>query len=79
MLDNLQQIHLKLLQKCNSTAQAIGDLIDNIIADKFIKVSKTLQQNNLETVANENDKEIAKERCISLEERQKIIDNLRLK
>ena len=38
---------------------------------KIIKVPK-----NLETVTNENDKEIPKERYISPEERQKIIDNL---
>ena len=44
------------------------------------KVSKNSQQNNSETVTNENDKEIPKgipkERYISPEERQKIIDNL---
>ena len=34
-------------------------------------------KNNSETVTNENDKEIPKERYISPEERQKIIDNLR--
>ena len=60
------------------TAEASGDLIGNKIADKIKKVSKTSQQNNSETVANEHDKEIPKERCISSEERQKIIDDLRL-
>ena len=40
---------------------------------KITKVSK-----NSVAVANENDKEILKERYISLKERQKIIDNLRL-
>ena len=44
---------------------------------KITKVPKKLQQNNLEKVTNENDKEIPKERYISPEERQKIIDNLR--
>ena len=48
---------------------------------KITKVSKHLQQNNLETATNQNDKEIPKEmpkqRYISSEERQKIIDNLR--
>ena len=44
---------------------------------KITKVSKNSQQNNLEKVTNENDKEIPKERYISLKERQKIIDNLR--
>ena len=41
------------------------------------KVLKNLQQNKLETIKIENDKEITKERYISLEERQKIINNLR--
>ena len=35
-----------------------------------------LQQNNLETVTNEHDKEIPKEIYISQEERQKIINDL---
>ena len=43
---------------------------------KITKVSKNSQKNNSETVANENDKEIPKERYISPEERLKIIDNL---
>ena len=44
---------------------------------KITKVSKNTQQNNSETVTNENDKEIPKERYISPEETQKNIDNLR--
>ena len=40
---------------------------------KITKVSKNLQQNN----SNQYDKEMSKERYISPEERQKIIDNLR--
>ena len=43
------------------------------------KVSKNSQQNNSETVSNENDQEIPKERYISPEKRQEIIDDLRLK
>ena len=39
-------------------------------------MSKNWEQNNLETITNENDKEMSKERYISPEERQKIIDNL---
>ena len=46
--------------------------------DKITKVLKNSQKNNSETVTNENDKETRKERYISLEERQKIIDNIRL-
>ena len=41
-----------------------------------MKVSKNSQQNNSETVTNENDKKIPKERYISPEKRQKIIDKL---
>ena len=44
---------------------------------KITKISKNSQQNNSEAVANENDKEIPKERYLSPEEIQKIIDNLR--
>ena len=36
---------------------------------KIAKVAKNSQQNNLETIANENDKQISKERYISPEER----------
>ena len=36
-----------------------------------------MQQNKAETVANQSDKEIPKERYICREERQKIIDNLK--
>ena len=43
---------------------------------KITKFSKNSQQNDSETVTNENDKEIPKERYISPVERQKIIDNL---
>ena len=35
MLNNLQQMHLKLLQK---TAEATGDLIGNKAADKITKI-----------------------------------------
>ena len=47
------------------------------------KVSKTLPNNSSETVTNETenveqDKEIPKERYISSEKRQKIIDDLRV-
>ena len=64
--------------------QKIIYLIDNIIADavaksydgRITKVSQNSQQNNSETVTNENDQEIPKERYISPEEREKVIDNL---
>ena len=60
------------------TAEATVDLICNKVANKIIKVSKILQQNNSVTVTNEHDKEILKERYISPEESQKIIDGMRL-
>ena len=53
-------------------------MIDNKIADRIKKVSRNSPQNNSETITNEHDKEIPKERYISPEERQKIIDDLRL-
>ena len=61
------------------TAEATGDLNGNKIAIKITKVSRNSQQNNLQTVTNENDTELPKERYVSPEKRQEIIDNLRLK
>ena len=57
-------------------AEVTGDLIGNRIADKMASVSKKLSQNNSKEAKNEI--EIPKERYISPEERQKIIDELRL-
>ena len=61
------------------TAGATGNLIGNKIANKIAKRPKNSQQNNSEVVTNEHDKEIPKEKYVSLEERQEIIDELRLK
>ena len=66
---------LKTIQK---KEEATGDLIGNEIANRIIKVPKTLPKNNSETVTNEHDGGIPKERFISLEERQNFIDDLRL-
>ena len=76
--DALNTVSKRAIQK---KAEETGDLIGSKIADavaksyhgRIIKVSKTSQQNNSETVTNEHDKGIPKERYISLEERQKII------
>ena len=57
-------------------AEATDDLNGNRIANKITKGSKNSEQNHSETVTNENEKEIPKERYISPEERQNIIDNL---
>ena len=42
-------------------------------------VPKSSQQNNSDTVTNDNDKGIPKKRHISPEDRQKTIDDLRLR
>ena len=72
--DTLKTSSKRFIQK---SAEATVDLIGSKNADRITKVSKTSRQNNSETVTNEHDKEIPKERYISPEERQKIIDNLR--
>ena len=75
-------MHLKLLQKkkrkIQKTVEATGDLNSNETANRITKVSRSSTQNNLEKLAYEHDKEIPKERYISPEERQKIINDLRL-
>ena len=48
-------------------------MIDNKIADKISKVSRSLPQNNSETVTNEHDKEIPKEKYISPEKAIKLL------
>ena len=50
----------------------------NKIFNKITGGSKNSSKNNSETVTNEHDKEIPKERHISSEERQRIIDEMRL-
>ena len=61
MLNNLQKMRLKLLQKesFKKTAGATGDLIGNKIADRITRSSKTSPQDNLEM-----DEEILKEKNI---------------
>ena len=57
------------------TAEATGDLIGNTIADKITSYSKkTANEPHSDDVSNE----IPKERYTSPQERQKIIDELRL-
>ena len=52
-----------------NTAEATGDWIGKEIANKITKAPKNSHENNSETVINEHDKEIPKERYISPEER----------
>ena len=54
-------------------------MINNKIVDKITKFSKNLQQNDSITVTNENEQEIPKEAYISLEERERSIDNFRIR
>ena len=80
--DNPLQMHFwdKTVSKreIQKTGQATGDVIGNKIADKTLKVSKTLPQNNSEAVSDEHDKEMPKKDDISQDERPKIIEYLRL-
>ena len=55
-------------------AETTGDLIEDKIADKITKVSKTSRKNNLET----KEEEIIRERFITPELRHKINDDLRI-
>ena len=79
--DAIKTASKRAIQK---TAEATGDLIGNKIADKITSVSKKepameLHSNKLHN-NNETDEEITthKEKYISPEERQQIIDELRL-
>ena len=65
---------MQLKRVIRKAAQATGDLISNKIANKITKLSKNSQQNDSKTVTNEHDNEIPKERYVSAEERQEIID-----
>ena len=53
-------------------------MIGNRIANRIINVWRSSPQNTSEIITNEHDEEVSKQRYISLEERQKIIDDLRL-
>ena len=71
--DAIKTASKRAIQK---TAEATGDLISNKIADKITSVSKKSNNNN----NNNEDVEITahKKRYISPEERQQIINELRL-
>ena len=72
--DRLKTASKRAFQK---TAEATGNLIGNKIPDKIASSSKELHsKNNSET--DENELDIPKERYISPEKRQQIIDELRL-
>ena len=74
--DALKTSSKQIIQKI---AEGTGDLIGNKTDNKITKLSKNSPQNNSETVTNEHDKEIPKEKYISPVESQEIIDKLRIK
>ena len=77
VLKSLKRASKRAIQK---TAQATGDLIGNKIADKITSFSKkSLSEfRSAELHSNEANNKIPKERYISPQERQQIIDELRL-
>ena len=60
------------------TAEATGDLIGNKISDKMTSVSKKKSTKKLPTIDEDAELSTHKKRYISPEERQQIIDELRL-
>ena len=75
--DAIKTASKRAIQK---TAEATGDLIGNKIADKITSVSRKKSTKELPNNETEEDAEITthKKRYISPEERQQIIDELRL-
>ena len=75
--DAIKTTSKRVIQK---TAETTGDLIGNKIADKITSVSKKSDANIelKEGVATLKDVNVPKKRYISPEERQQIIDDLRL-
>ena len=65
MLNNLLQMHLKLLQK---EQLVTGDLIGNKTADKITRVTKTSSHNNSE----KNEEQTIRERYTSSQYRRKM-------
>ena len=75
--DALKIASKRAIQK---TAEATRDLVGNTISNKITGISIELNSKKLESEPHSNDvsNEIPKERYISPQERQKIIDELRL-
>ena len=71
---------LKIASKraVQKTAEATGDLVGNKIADKITSISKKSTDRSTELNSNESNNKIPKERYIFPQERQKIIDEVRL-
>ena len=71
---------LKIASKraVQKTAEATGDLVGNKIADKITSISKKSTDRSTELNSNESNNKIPKERYIFPQERQKIIEEVRL-
>ena len=73
LLDHVKQSATDALKtsskRVSQTAGTTSDLLGNKIHNNIIKISKHSQQNNLETIGNENDKETPKKRYLSIEKR----------
>ena len=67
------------MRKSNSKNSRCNWWLAKSYDGRIMKVSKSPQENNPEIVTNEHDKETAKEKYISPEKRQEIIDEWRLK
>ena len=72
--DAIKTASKRAIQK---TEEATGDLIGNKIADKIMSVSKKTQNNKSEADSS-NAKDVPRKRYISPEEKQQIINELRL-
>ena len=72
--DAIKTASQRAIQK---TAEATGDLVGNKIADKITSISKKSTK-NLPTIDEDTELSTRKKRYISPEERQQIIDELRL-
>ena len=73
-MDAIKTASKRAIQK---TAEVTGDLIGNKIADKITSVSEKIQNNESEADST-SPNDVPKKRYISPEERQQIINELRL-
>ena len=73
--DAIKTASKRAIQKA---AEATGDLIGNKIADKITSVSKKKSTKKLPTIDEDAELSTHKKRYISPEERQQIIDQLKL-
>ena len=73
--DAVKMASKRAIQK---TAEATGDLVGNNIADKITSVSTKKSTKKLPTIDEDAELTTHKKRYISPEERQQIIDKLRL-